>query len=206
MKRVSALFLVLVSCSLLIAGCTGTTPATVLPTIKSTVPVNTPTSDQTEAWQADGVIGTGEYPHQATLGSITVYYRNDAQYLYLALQAQDCSFLAFAVAPKSTMADANFLIGTVSKGTVKVEDQFGASYHSHTLDTLLGGTNDIVASGGTQQNGITIWEAQIPLDSGDKYDIPLKPGQTVSVIVSSRSSDNLTSPHTFVTSGEIKLD
>jgi hypothetical protein len=197
MKRIAIVLLLLVCGSIFLLSCVK----------KTRVPQATvPTANQATAWQADGVISPGEYPHQVVLDAITVYYRNDAQYLYLALQAQDCSFLAFAVAPKSTMTDANFLIGSVSKGTVKVEDQFGASYHSHTLDTLLGGTNDIVASGGTQQNGITTWEAQIPLDSGDKYDIPLKPGQTVSVIVSMRSSDNLTSPHTFHTSGVITLD
>lgn len=85
MKRISAIFLVLVCSSLLAAGCAGTTPATATPATKSTVPADNSTTAQTAAGQADGVIGAGEYPRQANFGSVTVYWRNDAQYLYVAL-------------------------------------------------------------------------------------------------------------------------
>lgn len=206
MKRISAVFLVLVCFSLLTTGCAGTMPTTATSAAKSTVPANTPTTEQTAAWQADGVIGVGEYPHQASFGSITVYWRNDAQYLYVAIQAQTSGWLAIAVAPEGTMMGANFLIGTFSEGKAQVEDQFGNSPHTHALDTSLGGKSDIIASGGNQQNGVTIWEAQIPLDSGDKYDIALKPGQAVSVIVANGSSASLSSPHAFRTSGQMKLN
>lgn len=206
MKRISAIFLVLVCSSLLAAGCAGTTPATATPATKSTVPADNSTTAQTAAWQADGVIGAGEYPRQANFGSVTVYWRNDAQYLYVAMQAKTSGWLAIAVAPEGTMMGANFLIGTVSGGKAQVEDYFGNSFHNHALDTSLGGKSDIIASGGSQQNGVTVWEAQIPLDSGDKYDIALKPDQAVSVIVANGSSASLSSTHAFRTSGQIKLD
>jgi hypothetical protein len=201
MRRIPVVSLLLVCAVFLVAGCAGTTPAT-----KSTSTDGSPTMAPAAAWQADGVISAGEYPHQAKLDSITVYYRNDDQFLYIAVQAETSGWLAFAVAPHRTMADANFLIGSFTNGVMNVEDQFGASFHSHTLDTTLGGTSDIVASGGSNQNGVTIWEAQIPLDSGDKYDIALKPGQTVTIILAYGSSANMDAPHVFRTSGQINLD
>ncbi|MHB1355969.1 MAG: DOMON domain-containing protein [Anaerolineae bacterium] len=206
MKRISAVSLVLVYAVLLAAGCAGTTPATALPATKSAATVAGPTSARAATWQADGVISAGEYPHQASFGSIDVSWRNDTQFLYIAIQAKTTGWLAVAVSPQGTMMGSNYLIGVVSGDKTQIEDQFGNSSRSHVLDTSLGGTSDIIASGGSLQGGVTTWEAQIPLDSGDQYDIALKPGQTVTIILAYGSSASQDSPHVFRTSGQINLD
>jgi hypothetical protein len=205
MKRMVALLLFSLVLVFPLVGCgRATPPAPTAPPVKTETAA--PTATESVTWQADGVISSGEYPHQANVGTITVYWRNDAQYLYIAVKGEAAGWLAFAIAPSGNMNSANFLIGTVAGDKTQVDDQFGNSYHSHTADVSLGGKNDVIASGGSFQNGITTWEAQIPLDSGDQYDVALKPGQTVSVIVASRSGSNPSSPHSYHAVGQITLD
>lgn len=159
-------------------------------------------------WQADGVINAGEYAHKTTFGPLTVYWSNDDKYLYLAIEARSKGWLAIGLDYDRDMAGANYLIGTIINGKAVAEDSFGNSQGRtyHSPDTDLGGTNDIVASSGSYTGGITRLEVQIPLDSGDQYDKPLKRGQTVQVILGVGSSSDLTSMHTFASYGQIKLD
>jgi hypothetical protein len=159
-------------------------------------------------WQADGVVSLGEYSHQATAGPLTVYWRNDDTYLYLALQARTLGWLSIGFDPDRTHVGADIIIGAVSNGTVTILDSYGTSERGtfHTPDENLGGTYSILSSGGSQQSGVTILEFQIPLDSGDKYDKVLKAGTVVPVILAVGTTRDLTSMHTFASFGEITLD
>jgi hypothetical protein len=159
-------------------------------------------------WQADGEITLGEYTHKATAGPLTVYWRNDDNYLYLALQARTVGWLSIGFDPDRTHIGADIIIGAVSNGTVTIQDSYGTSERGtfHTPDVNLGGDYSIIASGGSQQNGVTILEFQIPLNSGDKYDKALEAGSTVPVILAVGTTRDLTSMHSFASFGEITLD
>jgi hypothetical protein len=184
MRKVCRFLSQAILCAVLVAGC--------MPTGNST----------------DGVISAGEYAHKSTFGPLTVYWSNDSKYLYLAMEADTTGWLSIGLDYDNGMAGANYLIGAIVDGKVVVEDSFGNSQGRthHSPDTSLGGTNDIVAFGGSYTGGITRLEAQIPLDSGDKYDKPLKPGQAVPVILAIGSTNDLTSMHPFTSYGLIQLD
>lgn len=162
----------------------------------------------TLAWQADGEINLGEYAHKAASGPLTVYWRNDGTYLYLALQARTVGWLSIGFDPDRTHIGADIIIGAVSNGTVTILDSYGTSERGtfHTPDVNLGGDYSITASGGSQESGVTTLEFQIPLNSGDKYDKALAAGATVPVILAVGTTSDLASMHSFASFGEIKLD
>ncbi len=158
--------------------------------------------------QADGVIGADEYAYQAAIGPVTVYWANDAQTLYLAMEGKTAGWIAVGLDPTNKMQGANYVIGAVADGKPVAWDAWGQGVvgPTHPEDTKIGGKNDIIAYGGVEENGVTRFEAHIPLDSGDPYDKPLAPGQTYKVITAVGQSDAFDSRHTGRASGEITLD
>lgn len=158
--------------------------------------------------QADGVIGADEYAHQAAIGPVTVYWANDAQTLYLAMEGKTTGWISVGLDPTNKMQGANYVIGAVDDGKAIAWDAWGQGVvgPTHPEDTKIGGKNDILAYGGVEENGVTRFETQIPLDSGDQYDKPLAPGQTYKVITAVGQSDAFDSRHTGRASGEITLD
>lgn len=160
------------------------------------------------SWQADGVVADGEYAHQAAIGDVTLWWRNDAQFLYLAMEAQTTGWVAVGLDPTNRMEGANFIFGAVVGGEARIWDAYGTAPigPNHPPDEDLGGTNDIVAYAGVEEGGVTRFEAQIPLDSGDDFDKPLQSGNTYSVITALGASDDFNARHSSRASGEIMLD
>jgi hypothetical protein len=160
------------------------------------------------AWKADGIISEGEYSQQTDIGPVRIWWRNDSQFLYLAMQASTTGWVAVGLDPVARMQGANFVLGAVVNGQVQVQDAYGTAQTgaNHPADTQLGGTNDILEFGGVEQEGVTRIEVKIPLNSGDQYDKMLVPGQTYTVIVAHGRSDDMNSPHAFRGTGQITLD
>ena len=75
---------------------------------------------------ADGVIAPGEYAHQVTIGQVTLYWSNDAEYLYLAAEAQTSGWLGVGLDPKSQMKGADFVIAAADgDGCCRCTDAYG---------------------------------------------------------------------------------
>ncbi len=189
-----------------------------VPTEQSPIPAETaqPTAGPTEApptrgvaaWSADGIISEGEYAHETSIGDVRLWWRNDAKYLYIAFEGKTNGWVAVGLDPERRMKGANYLIGLFSEGQAKVYDAYGTAEigATHPADEELGGTSDIVAFAGAQEGGLTRFEVQIPLDSGDQYDKPLAPGGTYKVITALSGSAQFNAPHTARNSGQITLD
>lgn len=160
----------------------------------------------TPQWSADGVIGAEEYSDTTTIGAVTLWWRHDGQYLYLAAQARTRGWLAVGLDPEDRMKGASYIIAA-HDGGARIADAFGTAPTGaqHPADTTLGGTDDIVAYAVVEEDGITRFEAQIPLDSGDPYDKSLQPGQTYPVIVAMGTADAFTASHSFRGAGSITL-
>jgi hypothetical protein len=172
-------------------------------------PVAEPTATpvETAEWAADGVIQSGEYAQETQVGSVRVLWSNDADYLYLAVEGPTSGWIAVGLRPINRMEGANFLIGTVAGVETTVWDAYGTAPTgaTHPADEELGGTNDIVTFGGSEQDGVTRVEFQIPLTTDDEYDRPLEPGNTYPMIVALGASDDYNARHTFRGSGQIAL-
>ena len=104
------------------------------------------------------------------------------------------------------MKDADMVFGFVEDGQVSVFDLFSTGdFGPHPEDTQLGGTNDIVEFGGSEQNGITSIEFKRELGTNDEYDNSLSKGSN-QIIWSYGPNDDLGSRHTVRGYGEIILE
>jgi len=157
--------------------------------------------------QIDGNIGADEYTDTATFGDMTISWRHDGEFLYLAMEGPTEGWISVGIEPTRAMADADYLFGYVEDGEAKFWDAYGTAPvgATHPPDEELGGTNDIVDMAGVEENGLTRFEVQIPLASGDEYDKALTPGESYSIIVAMGPTDEYNSKHFFVSSGTLTL-
>ncbi len=154
-----------------------------------------------EEWKPDGVEGENEYARSMVLvgpsrqgytgGEMEISWKNDQEFLYMALNATANGWLAIGFEPLEWMKNADMILGSVQGGKVTVLDEYcTGNYGPHIEDTLLGGTNDILESGGSKVAGRTIIEFKRKLNTGDRFDKAFIPGQAISVIwASSQGSD-----------------
>jgi hypothetical protein len=189
--------------SLLMAGCIQTSPG------------NGPAHkvQATEAWKPDGTIGAAEYSNWDYLSSVpgknfTIYWRNDAQYLYMALRGQTDGWVAVGFEPSDWMRDADMIVGYATSNNTTVEDQYcTGNYGPHFRDEDLGGTNDILEHGGKDESGFTVVEFKRKMNTTDKFDKAFVPGQNVSIIWAMADSKSLAVQHNIAAGkGVLTLD
>ncbi len=146
-----------------------------------------------EEWKADGIVGANEYSRNMLLqssaqqgysgGDMVVSWKNDPEYLYLALNGSTEGWAAIGFEPLEWMKDADIIMGSVQGGKATVLDEYcTGNYGPHIEDTLLGGTDDILEFGGSKGAGRTVVELKRKLNTGDKFDKVFSPGQAVSII------------------------
>ncbi|ACJ16364.1 DOMON [Thermococcus onnurineus NA1] len=176
----------------------------------STTSSSVSTATTLSEWKADGVIGENEYSHKLSLANdkFVVYWRNDEEYLYVALKGQTTGWVAIGFEPSVAMKDADMIFGWVQDGQIVVIDAYSTgTYGPHPPDGELGGTNDILAFAGKEENGYTVIEFKRKLDTGDKYDKVFKPGQKIKFIFAMADVDDFTTKHNIARgSGELTLD
>jgi hypothetical protein len=153
----------------------------------------------TEEWKADGVVGESEYARSMVLqgparqgyrgGDMEISWKNDREYLYLALNGSTDGWLAIGFEPLEWMKNADIILASVQGSKATVLDEYcTGNYGPHIEDTVLGGTNDILEFGGSR-DGRTVIELKRRLDTKDRFDKAFSPGQTISIIWA--LSDNL---------------
>ncbi len=146
-----------------------------------------------EAWKPDGIVGANEYARSMHLrglassgyagGDLEISWKNDAQFLYVGLNGSTQGWIALGFEPTVWMKDADIIMGYVQKGAATVLDEnCTGNYGPHLNDTELGGTYDILESGGEESGNWTAIEFKRRMNTGDKLDKVLIPGQKVSII------------------------
>ena len=164
------------------------------------------TQPATKPWTPDGKIEEGEYSNHVNLGKMEIYWRTDGEYLYMALKGATKGWVAIGFGPTQAMKDADMVIGWVKDGKATVVDAYSTGvYGPHPPDTKLGGTNDILAFGGSEGE-YTIIEFKRKLNTGDKYDKVLEPGKTINIIWAMADQDVFTQKHNVAKGkAEIKI-
>lgn len=154
-----------------------------------------------EEWKPDGVVGENEYARSMVLhgqakqgytgGRMEISWKNDQEFLYMALNGSTNGWLAVGFEPTEWMKDADIILGFVEGKKATVLDEYSTgNYGPHIEDTMLGGTNDILQMGGRRDSANTIIEFKRKLDTGDRFDKSMHSGETVSMIwAMSDSSD-----------------
>jgi outer membrane protein assembly factor BamB len=149
-------------------------------------------------WAADGVISEGEYSRSLSLsgGNLVVHWSNDDETLQMGLEGRAEGFVAIGFEPTQGMRDADMIMGWVSRGKATVLDLYSTGiYGPHPPDEELGGTDDILDYGGAEAGGWTVIEFERKMDTGDRFDKPFRPGETVNIIWSISSTDSLDIRH-----------
>jgi hypothetical protein len=176
----------------------------------SSPPATTPQSPSSAAssassWKADGVISPGEYSKSKNYNDFEMHWSNDGQYIYLALKAKTAGWVAIGFGAEVMMKNADIIEGYVEGGKVTVMDMFSTGeFGPHPPDEQLGGTYDILESGGLENNGYTVIEFKRKLDTGDKFDQAVSRGIN-KIIWAYGSEDKATLKHLTRGPGEIDL-
>ena len=158
-----------------------------------------------DTWLADGVISDQEYSNNTQYFDYYIYWWSDDQYVYIGIRAQTHGYVAIGFQPGSGMKDADIVLGFVEGGNVTVLDSFSTGdIGPHPEDTQLGGTNNIIEYGGSENDGFTTIEFKRALNTGDEYDIQLIKGLN-KIMWSFGSNDGSNVQHTARGYGEIIL-
>lgn len=147
----------------------------------------------------DGRIGPSEYPgsYVDSVTGIEVYWVHDATNVTVGIVSPGLGWVGIGFGPTGVIMDgANLLIGYVAGGTTVLSDEFGIGL-DHSPDTTLGGRDDVLAQAGNESNGRTTIEFRYPLDTGDTYDVALRPGRTYGIVLAYQATaDDLVTMHT----------
>ncbi len=157
-------------------------------------------------WAADGIITAGEYSGEIDKGTYLLYWSRLDDTVHMGIEAETEGWVAVGIQPGNAMQDADIIIGFVADAQVTVEDHYSTGrFGPHRRDTEQGGTNDILAFGGNEADGVTVIEFSRKLDTGDEYDNPLTVGATNAVIWAYGTADNTSLQHAPRGYGEVTL-
>jgi len=185
-------------------------------TTTSAPPITTTTAPPTTtaaAWNPNGVISAGEYTSNKSFTSgvttLTLYWKTDAQYIYMGMEAAVAGYIAVALDPDGAVAgktNTDMIWGYVANGQAFLFDMWATteSGSTHPEDTAQGGRNDIVQFGGAESGGKTIIEFKRLLNTGDPYDQPFVAG-TNRIMWAVHAIQDALATHTAVGRGEITI-
>jgi hypothetical protein len=160
---------------------------------------------QSIPFKADGVITTDEYADNQTYDDFQIFWNSDDKYVYAAMKAKTIGFVAVGIQPGVTMLNADIIMGFVKDGKAQVFDLYSTgTFGPHPQDTELGGTNDILQYGGSEDGQYTIIEFKRALNTGDKYDRELVKGIN-KIIWAYGPNKDMNLKHTSRGYGEIEI-
>lgn len=168
--------------------------------------VEVETESHQVSFEADGEITEGEYKNTEVFDAVTVYWSSDEEYLYMAMSAETQGYISIGFDPTEMMKDADMVFGYVEDGVVTVLDLYSTgNFGPHPPDTELGGSDDIIESGGKEENGLTVIEFKRLLVTGDEMDNDLDSG-SVNIIWATGNADDLDRSHSNRGKGEIEIE
>jgi hypothetical protein len=178
------------------------------PSTPSSPPTPEPSSGQTGQkveWKADGIITDGEYTGTQDYGDFKLWWHADSQYIYIGMQAKTSGWISMALDAGQGMKDADMVLGVVQDGKTTVIDEYSTgNFGPHSADTELGGSDDILESGGKEDGTFTTIEFKRKLDTGDEYDRAFSTGKNM-IIWAYGADDQLDRKHAGRGHGEIDL-
>ncbi len=151
------------------------------------------------AYVLDGIIEEGEYAFSASFddGHFSLYWSIEGEHIRMAMKGKTTGWVSLGMEPTRKMKDADMIIGWVDEnGISSVLDCYSTGdYGPHPPDTTLGGTDDILDFGGTENDGWTIIEFERLLDTGDAKDRAIRSDGSLTVIWATGDADDHTDGH-----------
>lgn len=141
-------------------------------------------------------VAAADYDHTLTSKKITFEWKINGANIDIRLSAPTKGWVGVGFNPSKQMKDANFIIGYVKNGKVKVTDDYGKSNKTHGKDSKAGGKKDVTGISGSEENGATTIAFTIPLNSGDSKDKALDINADTTVLLAYGSGrDSFKSRH-----------
>ncbi len=145
-------------------------------------------------------VGAGEYAHTLKLKNMDVAWTLDGDKIHFDLSAKTTGWVAVGIDPEKAMMGANIIIGAVKKGKVRIQDHYADKKRAHKKDKKLGGKSHVMNPKGSESGGMTRISFTIPLDSGEKWDKPIKTdGMTRVMFAYGSGRDSFSAGHKFRT-------
>ena len=146
---------------------------------------------------ASSLVEAEPFGHTLTDGPMTFSWVLADGAIECTLTGKTKGWVAVGFNPVKMMKGANFIMGYVKGGKVKVTDHIGNSERSHKADTKSGGKNSAVATGGTEKGGVTEIHFTIPLDSKDPSDTAIDAKGMTTVLLAMGARDSFRAVHSF---------
>jgi len=151
-------------------------------------------------------IQAAEYDHEVQDKKISFAWKVAGETLAVKLTAETEGWVGIGFNPESEMKGANFILGYVKNGEVKLADDYGTGAYVHKPDTKLGGTDDVTLVGGAETDGVTTIEFTIPLDSGDSNDTKIDVnGDTTVLLAYGSGRDSFLAGHRYRSALKVNL-
>ncbi len=142
--------------------------------------------------------GAEPFSHTLTDGPMTFSWTVGDGVLQVKITGKTKGWVAVGFNPVKMMKGANFIMGYVKDGKVKVTDHIGNTERNHKADTKSGGKNNASNTGGSEKGGVTEISFTIPLDSKDTNDTRIDPAAMTTVLLAMGGGrDSFRSVHSF---------
>jgi hypothetical protein len=151
-------------------------------------------------------LAENEYSHKITAGNMQFEWKLVGDTIQIRLSAKTDGWLGIGFNPTTRMKDANFIIGYVKSGKVKVTDHYGSTERQHQKDSKGGGARHVENVSGKEENGITEISFAIPLNSSDPKDRPIWDNRENTILLAYGSGrDSFRTKHAFRTVLKVNL-
>jgi hypothetical protein len=166
------------------------------------------TSESRILWKPDGVISPGEYPENVTFGEFSLFLKVENDTLMVGMKAPTSGWVAIGFGGSRGMKDTDIVIAYVlPNSTVMIRDDYSTGFAGpHNADELYGGRDDIIKYGGSDNGEYTVVEFSRKLDTGDRYDYKVIPGERMRIIWAYGAVDDFLSDHVEAGSGTVVVE
>jgi len=142
--------------------------------------------------------GAQEYTYTLEDGPMCFSWAVEEGVLHVKLTGKTSGWVGVGFNPEEMMKGANFVMGYVKAGEVKVTDHVGNNDRNHKADTKSGGVNNTSDIAGSEAGGVTEIFFTIPLNTEDSNDTVLDPlGVTTILLAMGSGRDSFRSIHKF---------
>ena len=146
------------------------------------------------------------YQHTIKLDAMQLQWRVDGSNLAVMVSAQTKGWVGVGFNPEKMMQGANFIIGYVKEGDVKISDEYGHRTTGHVSDEQRGGKFSLLSASGYEKGDLTTLEFVIPLNSGDKTDTIIDPKGKTILQLAHGPKDSLNVGHSYYKTLEVNLE
>ena len=143
------------------------------------------------------LVGAEPFNHTLTDGPMSFSWTVGDGVLQVKLTGKTEGWVAVGFNPVKMMKGANFIVGYVKDGKVKVTDHTGNGERNHKADTKSGGQNNAMSTAGSEKAGVTEITFTMPLDSKDANDVVIDSQGMTTVLLAMGSRDSFRAVHSF---------